>query len=134
MRRAQLYIALAVISNAVISTSTGASVSHEFNEIIGHPQAVGQNTAPLKFNLGTTFDRIDAITFSLNGVASTHDWRICDLNTGCGSTIYTFDDWAVNVYKPGFSGHAVGQFHLNGAVKSQTSPSPAQRPDLTLTI
>lgn len=116
MRRARFLVALASISVFAATASLAASVSHEFTALEGGPQLISPNPTPQAFNLGVTFDHIDSITFSLSGTAMQHSWKICDINSGCGARIYQFDDWAVNVYKPGFPGNAVGQFHALGNV------------------
>jgi hypothetical protein len=97
-------------------------VSHEFTELTGAPQPVTPFPAPQSFNLGTAFNHIDSITFSISGAAPPVDWRICDVGGGCGSTIYTFDDWAVHVFKLGTEGSAVGSFSANGPVSIADLP------------
>jgi hypothetical protein len=122
MRHMQLFTASIVISSALVSTSSGNSVSHEFTELTGAPQSMAQFPASQTFNFGVAFNHIDSITFSITGIAPPVDWRVCNVDGGCGSTMYTFDDWSVHVYKPGTVGSAVGSFSANGPISIANLP------------
>jgi hypothetical protein len=122
MRHMRLFIAAIVFSSALVSASSGDSVSHEFTELTGAPQPITLFPSSQAFNLGLAFNHIDSITFSITGNAPAVDWRVCQVDGGCGTTLYTFDDWALNVYKPGTGGSAVGSFSADGPVSIANLP------------
>lgn len=98
----------------VAGPAHGNVLVHPLPELTNGSLTIDDNPPTIvPVSLGAAFSHIDSITLSIAGDFSTHSWLSCDVNFGCGSTVYTFDDWGVNLYKPGFAGSAVGYFHAS---------------------
>lgn len=111
MRSIGVLVSLSLLTVTGVPRGFSASVELPIAELTDGPIEFSFD-APAQFavNHGSVFEDVESVTLSIIGDLASHTWKSCDVNSGCESTPYTFDGWAVNLYKPGLAGNLVQYF------------------------